>query len=275
MRLSVSSVAFPTAVLGRLPRAARAAGVDGIAVTVSERGALRTDTPPDAVDAFHRQCRDEGLAVSSVYSYAGRRIVLDDAARAADVDLAKRCIDLAVRLEAPVCRLFAATQRGTDAQIDRFLNACTPVFDHAAACGVMLSFPTHHDLAYDAASCRRLVAGFGRARTGIIFTGPNLQLDGIAPLTALAEMYDLIEQVELKDWRRDGGHVRPVAIGTGEALVWPIVEHLAVLGYRGWITLHHLKQHHPDLPDLDRQVGVVVRRVADRARRAASADQDR
>lgn len=266
MRLSASSVAFPDADLAELPRAAGATGVEGLALTVGERGALRPDMPPDAVDAVRRRCWDAGLAVSAVYGYAGRRVMLDRVARAQDVDLAKRCIDLAVRLEAPICRLFASTQRGTDEEIDRFLEACTPIFDHAAASGVLLCFPTHHDLAYDAASCRRLVAGFGRSRSGIIFTGPNLELDGIAPLAALAEMSDLIEQVELKDWRRRGDDALPVAIGTGEALVWPVVEQLAVGGYRGWITLHHLRQHHPELPELDAQVSAAVRDVADRAR---------
>lgn len=266
MRLSASSVAFPAADLARLPQAALATGVEGIAVTVSERGALRPDTLSDAVAAFQRECHDRGLAVSAIYGYAGRRVLLGDRARAEDIDLAKRCIDLAVRLEAPVSRLFASTERGTADQIDRFLDACRPIFDHAAACQVMLAFPTHHDLAYDPASCRRLVAGFGRARTGIIFTGPNLELDGISPLDALAEMYDLVEQVELKDWRRDGDHALPAPIGTGDAIVWPIVEALAVAGYSGWVTLHHLKQHHPELPDLDRHVGAAVRQVAERAR---------
>lgn len=265
MRLAASSVAFPAADLANLPCAALATGVEGIAVTISADSALRPDAAAGAVDAFHRQCRDDGLAVSAVYGYAGRRVLLDEAARAEDIALAKRCIDLAVRLEAPVCRLFASTGRGNDDRIDRFLDACTPIFDHAAACGVMIAFPTHHDLAYDPASCRRLVAGFGRSRTGIIFTGPNMELDGIAPLAALAEMSDLIEQVELKDWRRHGERTVPVPIGSGDATVWPIVEALAVGGYTGWITLHHLKQHHPGLPDLDRQVSATVRRVASRA----------
>lgn len=273
MRLSASSVAFPGLDLAELPRAVVAAGVEGIAINVSDRSALHPDASPETVAAFQRRCRDHGVAVSAVYGYAGRRISLGGSARAEDIDLAKRCIDLAARLDAPVCRLFASTKRGADAEIDRFVDACTPILDHAAASGVMLAFPTHHDLAYDPVSCRRLVAGFGRAGAGIVFTGPNLELDGIAPLDALAGMYDLVEQVELKDWRRCGGDAAPVPIGTGEAVVWPIVEALAAAGYAGWITLHHLKQQHPELPDLDRDVGDAVRRVF--AARDASAPGER
>lgn len=262
MRLAASSVAFPGSNLSELPRAALDTGVEGLAMNISERSALRPDTSLGAAALFYRQCQDEGLAVSAIYSYAGRRVLPGDAARAEDIDLAKRCIDMAVLLEAPVCRLFASTQRGTDDQIDRFLDACRPIFDYAAATDVVLAFPTHHDLAYDSHSCRRLVAGFGRSRTGIIFTGPNLELDGIEPLAALAEMYDLVEQVELKDWRREGGHAHPAPIGMGDAIVWPIVEALALANYGGWITLNHLKQHHPDLPALDKEVSAAVRKIA-------------
>lgn len=261
MRLSASSVAFPGLDLAELPNAAVAAGVEGIAINVSERSALRPDASAQTVAAFGHRCRDNDLAVSAVYSYAGRRVSLGGGACGEDIDLAKRCIDLTARLDAPVCRLFAGTRRGTDDDIDRFVAACAPIFDHAAKSGIMLAFPTHHDLAYDPSSCRRLVTGFGRGRAGIIFTGPNLELDGIAPLDALAKMRDLIEQVELKDWRRDGDAAVPVSIGTGDATVWPVVEALAVSSYSGWNTLHHLKQHHPELPDLDRDVGDTVRRM--------------
>jgi len=47
----------------------------------------------------------------------------------------------------------------------------------------------HHDLAFDPRSCRRLIEGLGRANAGIIFTGANLERDGIAPLAALAERW--------------------------------------------------------------------------------------
>lgn len=261
MRLSASSVAFPGLNLADLPKAATAAGVEGIAINVSDRSALSPGASSQTVAAFRHRCRDSDVAVSAVYSYAGRRVSLGGGACADDIDLAKRCIDLTARLDAPVCRLFAGTQRGTDEDIDRFVAACAPIFDHAAQSGIVLAFPTHHDLAYDSPSCRRLVDGFGRGGAGIIFTGPNLELDGIAPLGALAEMLDLVEQVELKDWRRHDDAAVPVPIGTGDATVWPVVEALALSGYAGWITLHHLKQHHPELPDLDRGVAVAVQRA--------------
>ena len=270
MRLSASSVAFPGRDLSGLPRAAAATGVDGIAINVSERSALRPDTSAAAVVDFQQRCRTEGLAVSAVYGYAGRRLLLDSVARNEDIDLAKRSIDLAAALASPVCRMFASTGPGDAEAISRFLDACVPIFDHARSADIVVAFPTHHDLAYDPVSCRQLVERFGRPRTGIIFTGPNLELDGIEPLEALSAMAGIVEQVELKDWRRHDGHATPVPIGEGEAVVWPIVEALAQSGYAGWITLHHLKQHHPELPDLDSRVSAAVRLIAERARAAAS-----
>jgi sugar phosphate isomerase/epimerase len=186
----------------------------------------------------------------------------DAVERENDLDLARRCIDLAARLEAPVCRIFAWSGRPTDALIDRFIEACRPAAEHAALAGILLGFPTHHDLASDPASCRRLVDGFGRDRAGIIFNGQSLEIDGIAPVTALRTMSDIVVQAELKDWLRAGGHHVPTPIGLGDATVWPVVEALDASGFEGWLTLHHLKQHHSELPELERGVAESIRAMA-------------
>jgi sugar phosphate isomerase/epimerase len=164
-------------------------------------------------------------------------------------------------LGAPVCRVFAGKAPGTTAVIERFVEAARPVAAHAAGAGVRLGFPTHHDLAFDPNSCRRLIEGLGGDRAGIIFTGSNLELDGIGPLEALSEMADLVVQAELKDWRRSGGKAQPVAIGSGEATVWPLVEVLAAAGFDGWVTLHHLRQHHPELGPLAPTISARVSEI--------------
>ena len=246
MGVAVSTVSFPGVALLDLPRAARSVGAHGIALGIGPGGPLTPDATAATVTAFLDSCAQAGVTVSATYGYAGRALLSDPAAAASDVDLARRCIDLAAMLGAPVCRVFAGTAAGSGAVIDRFVQACLPVAEHAAGMAVHLGFPTHHDLAFDPASCRRLVEGLGRDRAGIIFTGANLELDGIDPLAALSAMTDLILQVELKDWHE--GH--PVAIGTGEATVWPLAEALAAAGFDGWITLHHLRQHHPEMGPL-------------------------
>jgi sugar phosphate isomerase/epimerase len=261
MRLSVSTVAFPGVPLVVLPEFATAVGAEGIAVNVSDSSALSLQTPDSEIDMFLRRCRERHVQVSAVYGYAGRKLMLHGPAGEQDIALAKRCVDLSVRLGAPVVRVFASTARGTIAEIDTFVDACRPIVDYAGDVGVKVVFPTHHDLAFDPRSCRRLVEGIGRARAGIIFTGPNMELDGIEPLAALAEMADLVEQVELKDWRRSGDNVEVAVIGAGQATVWPVVEALARTGFGGWVTLHHLKAHDPHLPDLGPDVAAAVRRI--------------
>jgi sugar phosphate isomerase/epimerase len=261
MRIAVSTVAFPGVALQDLPQAAHAVGAEGIALGVAPNGPMSPVASATVVSDFLRQCRDTGLEVSATYGYAGRRLLLDQPAAVADVELAKRCIDLAADLGAPVCRLFAGTEAGPDDVIDRFIEACRPIADHAAAASVHLGFPTHHDLAFDPRSCRRLIEGMGRQRAGIIFTGPNLELDGISPNRALAEMADLVVQAEIKDWTRRDGETYPAPIGAGEAIVWPIVEALAGFGFSGWITLHHLRQHHPELQPLDPAVSANICRI--------------
>ena len=258
MRIAVSTVGLPGVDLMDLPQAARAAGVVGLALGIGPAGPLTPDITAATLAEFRDRCAGEGVSISATYGYAGRALLTDPAASARDADQARRCIDLAARLDAPVCRVFAGKAPGSDADIDRFVDACHPVADHAAAAGLHLGFPTHHDLAFDPASCRRLVDGLGRDRVGIIFTGPNLELDGIDPLTALACMADLVLQAEIKDWHRRGGEAHPVAIGTGEATVWPVVEALAASGFAGWVTLHHLRQHHPEIGPLSPEVAARV-----------------
>jgi acyl dehydratase/sugar phosphate isomerase/epimerase len=261
MRVAVSTVAFPGAELLDLPRLAREAGAEGIALGVAPGGPMAPDAPAAEVSGFLARCRDEGVVVSAVYGYAGRRLLLGGDAARADCDLAKTCIDLAAALGASVCRVFAGTQPGSDTVINRFADACRPLASHAASLSVRLGFPTHHDLASDMRSCRRLIEGVGRDGAGIIFTGANLELDGVAPLGALDGLDGIVLQAELKDWRRDNGAAHPVPIGDGEATVWPLVAALAARDAGGWITVHYLRQHHPELPALDPAVAARVRTI--------------
>jgi sugar phosphate isomerase/epimerase len=258
MRIAVSTVGFPGLGLMELPGAARAAGATGLALGIGPGGPLRIDTTEAVLAEFQDRCDADGIVVSATYGYAGRALLSDPTSVRSDTDLARRCIDLAARLGASVCRIFAGTERGSDPAIDRFIEACRPAADHAAGAGLRLGFPTHHDLASDPASCRRLVEGLGRDRAGIIFTGPNIELDGIDPLAALTEMTGLVLQAEVKDWIKVDGKAHPVAIGTGEAIVWPVVEALAASGFAGWVTLHHLLQHHPEMGQLSAAVAARV-----------------
>jgi hypothetical protein len=72
-------------------------------------------------------------------------------------------------------------------------------------------------------------------------------------------MEDLVTQAEIKDWVRHGNAAHPVPIGTGEAIVWPLIENLS--GLDGWVTLHHLRQHHPELPPLDPAIAARIRGI--------------
>ena len=233
----------------------------GLAITCSDRGSLPLDASVSELRDFRFRCEDAGVAISALYGYAGRGMLGDSLAKAHDIALAWRCIDLAVQLNCGLARLFAWKGPPSTAQIDRFVEACRPIADYASAAQVKLGFPTHHDLAFDSASCRRLIDGLGRDRAEIIFNGQSLELDGIEPVATLAAMGDIVGQVELKDWRRDGKEAVPVPIGTGHATVFPVVEELAALNFRGWVTLHHLRQYHPDLAPLEPSVSLAVRRA--------------
>jgi sugar phosphate isomerase/epimerase len=261
MRISVSSVAFPGATLAELPKLAADVGAEGLAITCSDRGSLQLDTSGSDLRDFRSRCEDMGIAISAVYGYAGRGMLGTPLTKAEDTDVAKRCIDIAVHLNCGVSRLFAWKGAPSIDLINRFVDACRPSTEYAAVAGVMIGIPTHHDLAFDPASCLRLIDGLGRDRAEIIFNGQSLELDGIQPVAALRAMLDIVGQIELKDWRREDGEAIPVPIGTGQATVFPVVEELAALGFSGWLTLHHLKQHHPELPSLEPRVSLAVRKT--------------
>lgn len=261
IRIAASTVAFPELRLRDLPDHAAALGLEGYALTFGPNGSVRPDTDADELRDFQARCGALGLRVAAIYGYAGRSMFGDAVAREADRDLARRAIDLAARLGAPVCRVFAGSAPPAGDLISRFVDACRPVAEYATGAGVVLGFPTHHDLAFDPASCRELVEGLGRDRAGIIFNGQSVELDGIDPVDALRAMRDVVIQVELKDWRRSDGRSMPAPIGQGEACVWPVIETLVDQRFDGWLILHHLRQHHPELPPLERSASEAVRRV--------------
>ena len=176
-------------------------------------------------------------------------------------DIATRCIDIAVQLNCRVSRLFAWKGRPSSDLIDRFVERAQPIAHHALTAGVSLGIPTHHDLAFDPESCRRLIEGFGRNSAAIIFNGQSMEMDGIDPVAALRKMSDIVSQSEIKDWRRDGDQIVPVVMGTGDATVFPIVEELLALNCGDWLTLHHLRQHHPELPPLDSGMSAAIRKT--------------
>jgi sugar phosphate isomerase/epimerase len=260
MKISVSTVAFPHSTLEEWPILAAGIGAEGLAVGCAANGPLKPEASGAGLREFSARCEDAGIAISAVYGYAGRGILAaDPATRAQDIDLAKRCIDIAAQLNCRVARLFAWQEPPSDDSIDRFVEKARPIADHAVLAGVKLGIPTHHDLAFDAHSCRRLIDGFGADRAAIIFNGQSMEMDGIDPLGALRSMRDIIGQVELKDWQRRNGECVPAAIGTGDATVFPVVDELAALDFQGWLTLHHLRQHHPELPPLGPEVSAAVR----------------
>lgn len=264
MRIAVSSVAFPGVALAELPARAAEVGAQGLALTISENGSLPLNALPSVLRDLQRKCEDASVQISAIYGYAGRGMLAERLVRENDIELATRCIDVASQLHCDVVRLFAWKERPTPDLIDRYVEAARPVATYATAAGVRLGIPTHHDLAFDPASCRKLVTGLGLCSAFIIFNGQSLESDGIEPVSALREMFDVVGQVELKDWRRSGREVVPMPIQSGEATVMPVVEELAALGFGGWLTLHHLRQHHPELPALDPQVSTRVRQAAAR-----------
>jgi len=97
----------------------------------------------------------------------------DPAVRKADVELAKRWIDVAAKLGAPVLRLFTgAVPKGYEDRWQEVADWMTPCFrecaDYAAARGVKIGIQNHADMLSTADQCLRLLKAVDHPAAGLI-----------------------------------------------------------------------------------------------------------
>jgi len=127
-------------------------------------------------DAFIERVREKAKALGLAISGTGIRNNFaspDPAVRKADVELAKRWIDVAAKLGAPVLRLFTGTvPKGYEDRWQEVADWMVPCFrecaEYAATRGVRIGIQNHADMLSTADQCLRLLKAVDHSAVGLI-----------------------------------------------------------------------------------------------------------
>jgi len=154
--------------------------------------------PAVPADELIRSVREKAASLGLAISGTGIRNNFaspDPAVRRADVELAKRWVDVAAKLGAPVLRLFTgAVPKGYEDRWQEVADWMVPCFrecaEYAATKGVRIGIQNHADMLSTADQCLRLLQAIGHPAVGLIvdtgsFTTPD-PYDDIARTAPLA-----------------------------------------------------------------------------------------
>lgn len=127
-------------------------------------------------DEFIRSVREKAAGLGLAISGTGIRNNFaspDPAVRKADVELAKRWIDVAAKLGAPVLRLFTgAVPKGYEDRWEEVADWMVPCFRecaaYAATRGVRIGIQNHADMLSTADQCLRLLKAIDHPAVGLI-----------------------------------------------------------------------------------------------------------
>jgi sugar phosphate isomerase/epimerase len=247
-RISFSTIALIEHPAEKVIELAAAWGFDGIDLCVSPRGHVAHDACDRTIADLRAMSEAHGLRVAGLYGYGGRKLLGGDGAD--DQALIRAEIRLASLLGTTSLRVFAGHEGEPAENAEGFAAALRPLCQEAQARGIRIVLPNHNDLAGTASRATALFRLLGLGSAGLIFNGPTLELAGQDPLTQLDLAWPLIERIEVKDFRRDGaGRPVPVALGEGDAFLGPLLAHAVARGFRGWVTVHYLRNLYPDAED--------------------------
>ncbi len=196
--------------------------------------------------------KETGLKVAS-YSTSNNFANPDAEARQADVEKMRRAIDMAVRLEAPIVRVFAGdlaegvSYDEARAWIVEGLQAAAP---YAQEKGVRLALENHGLMAGRGQQVKELIHSVGSETLGSTFDCGNFLLVNDTPEEAIEVLLPLVYHVHFKDFRPapenfDGpsykglGDTRLVGTIAGEGMVDldVILGKLHEHGYDGWLAV--------------------------------------
>ncbi|MCF3650110.1 sugar phosphate isomerase/epimerase family protein [Synoicihabitans lomoniglobus] len=212
--------------------------------------------PTDAYLAdFKRKAFDLGLEISGT-GIRNNFATADATKRAADVELAKRWIEAAAKMGAPVIRLFAGQQEAGVNREDIYgwmaedLHTCA---EFGQQHGVVVGVQNHNDFVKNAAQTIKLVKRVDHAWLGVILDTGNFR-DNPYPDIAAVLPYTVNFQLKESPYGKDSD----VLIDLDR-----FVQILVDAGYRGYVPIETLTPEGTN-PDMR----VVIPRFMTRVRRA-------
>ncbi len=191
-----------------------------------------------------------GLLISDLGASA-RMHESDPAKRAAQIDEARRFIDLAHQLNTPYVRVFGdEIPKGEEkkAVMERVVAGLRELAGHARGSGVTVILESHGDFT-DSATLQELMrrAGMG---VGLLWDTHHTFVAGREqPADTFKALRPYIRHTHIKDSRPEGSGVRYVLPGAGTVPIREIVGVLARGGYKGYYCFEWEKAWHPDIEE--------------------------
>ncbi len=179
----------------------------------------------------------------------------DPAKRAAQIDEAKRFIDLARNLKSPYVRIFggklAKGQTMQDAT-ERIIAGFRELHEHAKASGVTVVIESHDEFV-TSESLLKILKGANLPTAMLLWDAHHTFVAGKEqPAETFKRLSRYVRHTHLKDSRPPQGEEkdrRYVLTGSGEVPVKETVKVLVAGGYRGYYCFEWEKRWHPEIED--------------------------
>lgn len=174
------------------------------------------------------------------------------AKRAAQLDEARRFIDLAHKLQTPYVRVFGG-KLGKDqtmqAATELIIAGFKELHEHARGSGVTLLIESHDEFT-TSASLLKILQGMNLPTAALLWDAHHTFTDGHEqPAETFKQLGKYVRHTHLKDSRPGEKDRRYVLTGTGDVPVKETVKVLAASGYKGYYCFEWEKKWHPEIEE--------------------------
>jgi sugar phosphate isomerase/epimerase len=211
----------------------------------------RPELSGSGLAASRADLANAGLAVASVDASA-RMHEADAELHAAQLDDARRFIDLAQSLDAPYVRVFGdriPEGEPRAAVLERIVLGFQALADHAKGSGVTVVWETHGDFVRSEL-LEEMLTRIGREEVALLWdTHHTVAAGGEAPAETFAHVGRFVRHTHIKDSAPDGDGRRYVLTGEGDIPIAAIVGALVDGGYTGYYSFEWEKAWHPEIPE--------------------------
>ena len=219
---------------------------------------------PDHIADATQQLARHGLVVSCLGASATMHD-MDPAEHAAQLDEARRFIDLAQQLGAPFVRVFGneyVKDVPRDQMLAHIAGALRALGDYARPKGVAVLIESHGDFT-DSPALLDILQRADAPNVALLWDAHHTFVSGHEqPEDTVANLGRYIRHTHLKDSVPAGNDRRYVLTGTGEVPVQRQIAALVKIGYRGVYSFEWEKRWHPEIEEPEVAVAQYARVAA-------------
>jgi len=220
---------------------------------------------PERLGETKRQLKAHGLSLSCLGASAQMHD-LDPAKHAAQLDEARRFIDLAHALSAPYVRVFG-NEYVKDVPREQMLahigGALRSLGDYAKPKNVTVIIESHGDFT-DSPALLEILQRADSPNVALLWDAHHTFVSGKEqPEDTVRQLGRYIRHTHLKDSVPAGNDRRYVLTGTGDVPVKRQIAALAKIGYRGFYSFEWEKRWHPEIEEPEVAIAQYARTAAE------------